>query len=556
MTAAAGGRPLFGREAPAPGWTFALACLAIALAGAWLRLDQFTRQVLLDDEWHVIHQLLQRGPAEFVFDLGHADYSIPLALYDWGLLHTLGLSETAMRVPMMAAGLATIALLPLGVATRLGRETAVAFALFVALSPPLVAFSQIARPYALTLLLAWYGHWAFQRWWNGRAADGWGYAIATTLACWLHLIIAPFVLAPFLWAGWRMARDRATRRAQLKRTIVLGAAVALALAALLGPPLVGTPQALGAKSGFRPFDAATLGGAAYWWLGTRSTVALIVMAVLAGIGMPRLWRTVLEARTGALGIALVVAGLAVTRPEWGFTTLAFGRYLLPVVPLVLCAAACGAVTAGAALTGRGKHRRLAAGVIVAVAASGLVASSPLREWTRTPSSYRLGILHLFDFRDGPNAARASVSAIPMSPFWHTLADRPPDSLVVAVAPFRFESYDWDGFRWERESRQRVIPGWLTGLCVDHRWGEIPARPGYAFENAVRLSDRNALAERGVDYVVWQKKWMAPEKDRLDAMGDRFPGCEDALRRAFGPPAFEDGQVVAFRLPAASAGEPR
>jgi len=26
--------------------------------GAWLRLNQFTQQVLLDDEWHVIHQLL------------------------------------------------------------------------------------------------------------------------------------------------------------------------------------------------------------------------------------------------------------------------------------------------------------------------------------------------------------------------------------------------------------------------------------------------------------------------------------------------------------------
>jgi hypothetical protein len=137
----------------------------------------------------------------------------------------------------------------------------------------------------------------------------------------------------------------------------------------------------------------------------------------------------------------------------------------------------------------------------------------------------------------------------MSPFWHSLADRPPDSLLVAAAPFRFESYDWDGPRWERKSRQRVFPGWLTGLCVEHRPGELPARDGLAFANAVRLSDRAALAARGVDYVVWQKPWVPLAEDRLERGGDHVAQCEAALRSAFGPPAYEDGQLIAFRLSA-------
>ena len=551
MRAGSGGAALGGaRGADFPsGWRLALACAAIAALGAWLRLDQFTQQVLLDDEWHAVHQVLAHGPAQFVVDFGHADYGIPLALYDWALVHSIGLSETAMRVPMVLAGLATFVLLPLAVARRIGREAALGFALLLALSPPLVAYSQIARPYALDLVLGWYAHWAFRRWWLGSRADGAGYVAATAFACWMHLVVAPFVLAPFVWAMWQLARNPSLRRAQLARTVRLGIGSALALAALLGPPIAARPSALGAKTGFEGFDGTTVGGALFWWFGTRSAVALILALVLAAIGLRRVWFALPEARTGVLGLAATVAVLAVSRPEWGKTPFVFARYLLPAVPLLLCAVACGAVTAGHALAGRGRYRAAAAFALTLASAGALAASSPLRDWTRHPTSYRLGIYQLYDFRDESNAARRGVAKIPMSPFWHSLADRPPDSLLVAAAPFRFESYDWDGPRWERKSRQRVFPGWLTGLCVEHRPGELPARDGLAFANAVRLSDRAALAARGVDYVVWQKPWVPLAEDRLERGGDHVAQCEAALRSAFGPPAYEDGQLIAFRLSA-------
>ena len=37
--------------------------------GRWLRIDQFTSQVLIDDEWHAVHQLLQLAPAQMFLDL-------------------------------------------------------------------------------------------------------------------------------------------------------------------------------------------------------------------------------------------------------------------------------------------------------------------------------------------------------------------------------------------------------------------------------------------------------------------------------------------------------
>ena len=81
---------------PAPSAWPILATLTLAVAvGAWLRWYQLRIQVLVDDEWHAVHQLLRLSPAQMFVDFGHADYSIPLGLL-YGLeARTIGLSETA-----------------------------------------------------------------------------------------------------------------------------------------------------------------------------------------------------------------------------------------------------------------------------------------------------------------------------------------------------------------------------------------------------------------------------------------------------------------------------
>jgi hypothetical protein len=92
---------------------FYLPFLIIFLVGSYLRLDQFTQQVLLDDEWHAVHQLL-KGQAGYLFQtLGQADFSIPLTLLYWLQMKLFGLSETGMRWPLMLAGISTLVVFPL-----------------------------------------------------------------------------------------------------------------------------------------------------------------------------------------------------------------------------------------------------------------------------------------------------------------------------------------------------------------------------------------------------------------------------------------------------------
>lgn len=541
---------------PPTGWTLIL--VAIAIGGAALRLDQWAAQVLQDDEWHAVHQVLRRGPAAMFLDFGFSDYSIPLGIYDWTIAHTIGLSETAMRVPMLLCGVATLLLFPLYVARRFGPPTAAVFAALLAISPLLVLYSRMARPYAITLLLGWIAHAAFARHiaaLHGRSGAGSAYVAAAAAAAWLHPIIAPFVLAPLLHALAKLpAIPRAQRRRYFVRLLQVALPTGIAMAVLLLPPLLANPGAMALKSGVDMLDAGTLVGVWYAWLGTPSSVVVAMCIALAASGARAVWQTLPEARTGVLGIVLTLLALVATRPIWSFMPLSIARYLLPFLPLLLLAVAVGAVRlAHRIATPPSPARRAAALVVALLPGIALAWQSPLFEILRRPSAQALHLVHSFDFRPAMNPYVPHLEGIPLSPFWAGLAAYPHDSLRVAAAPFYFESYDWDAPRWERTSGQTVLPGLLTGLCVEQRWGEVPPDPRFRFDNAVHLADRAQLARRGIDYVVWQKPYMRPRDGQFVPVGGDTAFCERVMLATFGKPVYEDANLIAFRIAAPVAG---
>ena len=126
-----------------------------------------------------------------------------------------------MRGPMLVCGLATLVLFPLYVAPRLGGATAAVFAVLLAISPLLVVYSRMARPYAITLLLGWFAHARVPSLSCSVAGPGRSpaltYGAAATLATWLHPVVAPFVLAPFAVGAPRLRRVPAERRARFTR---------------------------------------------------------------------------------------------------------------------------------------------------------------------------------------------------------------------------------------------------------------------------------------------------------------------------------------------------
>jgi hypothetical protein len=100
-------------------------------------------------------------------------------------------------------------------------------------------------------------------------------------------------------------------------------------------------------------------------------------------------------------------------------------------------------------------------------------------------------------------------------------------------------------RWERIAHQRVLPGYLTRLCVNERAGEVLRDSRFRFRNAVHLSDDAALELRHIDYIVWQKPYVQQSRGRPEPIGADTAQCEGALRAKFGQPIFEDHALVVF-----------
>jgi hypothetical protein len=342
------------------------------------------------------------------------------------------------------------------------------------------------------------------------------------------------------------------RRTRFLRLAALALATALPMAALLLPPLIAHPEALTGKAGIDRPALDTLVGIWYAWLGTPSTIALLTCCAMAAVGARTVWRQLPVARTGVAGIALTLAAVTLTGPTWSHNPLTLGRYLLPFAPLLLVAAAAGSVTIAGLVAAPGRAaRNVVATLVSLIPALMLAAASPLIDMVRYSRAQSIHLLYHVDFRPDHNPYLPYMAKIPLSPFWASLAGAPHGSVRIAAAPFYFESYDWDAPRWERTSGQTVIPGFLTGLCVKARAGEVPQSPQFRFRNAVHLADPDALAAHGVDYVVWQKPFVQTGRGRPENVGADTAHCEAALRERFGAPAFEDEHLLAFRLPAAA-----
>jgi hypothetical protein len=252
------------------------------------------------------------------------------------------------------------------------------------------------------------------------------------------------------------------------------------------------------------------------------------------------------------GVVLCLIAVVLTRPAWIGNSLTLARYLLPVLPLLLLATACGGVRIARALAVMASSRPVAAnGIVAAVAAVpvvALAATTPLAPVLAFPNANSQHLLYQFDFRPAHNPLIEHMSRIPLSPWWATLATRAAASLKIAVAPFPVATSAWDAPRWQRMSRQRVLSAFLTAVCATPRPNDVPDDARFAFRNSVHLADVAALAAHRVDFVVWQKpyRYSAPGVD-VTVAADVAP-CGDVLRQRFGTPAYEDDWLVVYAVP--------
>ena len=515
---------------------------ASILVGIYIRLDQFLDQTLIDDEWHAVHQLLYSTPEKFATSFGHADYSIPLTLLYWLESRLFGLSELLMRWPMLLFGMATLIVFPVVVYRQLSQQEASLFAFLLALSPLLDLYSRTARPYAITLFLVYLSVWAFYKFYQQSTPElpakrfqyAAIYCLSASFAVWLHLIVVFFVVSPFVVEGIELfLKPRAERKRDFVALLRIGLPTLLLSSAFLLPPMLSSLSALTVKTGAHLPSLDTLAGAVYLWMGSRSGFIVALCCLLALVGLPRLLKQSSITLNILVGAALTLALIFLSQPAWVNHPLTLGRYLLPLLPLLLLSVASGLYVMLEILG------KLSAYPVACLALMiGFVVYSPLDHFMHRPNRNTLHPIYSFEFRDEKNITLHYHRAKQYSDFWRQFENAQPESITIAVAPWYFESFNWDAPVWEQLSHQVIVPGYLIGLCVAERAGEVPNTERYRFRNVSYLANPQDLHQRGVDYIVYQK----PNRLNIKKPYAKINHCDHFLQRIYGSPVYED-QIV-------------
>lgn len=367
---------------------FRLGLAAAVCVGAALRLWGWPDQQLLDDEWHALNFVIGKSLVDVFITQGNGANSVPVNLWSWLLLHTVGWSEWLLRLPSTVCGIAAVLVLPLLVMRLWGRAVGLTMAVILALAPATIFYARNARPYAPAMLLAAVSVFATLLWLGDkRRRDVITAALCGTLAISYHL----YAVIPVGGTFAAVLAVAFLRRFNIIRTDappVSDVVIAAAIMAVGGSVLVVLPNVLNP-----------------WWTAhdlfgyERADVdtVLTVVGLFAGSTTPALqW---IFTGLAAAGLARLVvadrpAGLALTFPFVLFAIVVFlntqdgssagiqaARYGIAFFPigyaLVALAVVGGARRALSRLPGRRRAPAAAVGAVVLLAP--FIATSPL--WT-------------------------------------------------------------------------------------------------------------------------------------------------------------------------------
>jgi len=507
------------------------------LAGVFLRAWRLGAQLLLDDEWHALNAVQEHGYRWIFSHLGHADHSIPLTLLYEFFSHTIGLSEWTMRLPSLLAGIALLVLLPWLLRHWLRPGERLMLTALLAISPMLINYSRIARPYALLALLGSAALPLAWRWWQRYrpVPNAWAWFTCTIAAGWLNPVTLATTTGPYLWflpsAVRRAFGDR--QYGPLLRTCGMSIMMASVLVLLLFVPLSVDWASLAIKSGVHETHGQTWMVALSLFSGTGSMPLSLVTLALAMTGWFELQsRDADFARFMLLVAAAASAAVALTGAEWIGFGIVLARYLVGLLPLFLALVSLGLLR----IVGMISPNRLPAAAVAALACAILTGLLVLRG--PLPSlDFRYGqfLQHMswqFDYNEARNPIRAALAGVRPEGFYREIAEAHPDGgAVVVEAPWWLES-NWNALPlYQQVHGQQVKVGFVGGLCAGKLYGEIdPAVSGMAFRNFVSLADL-ASGRETADYVVFRSRGL-PGARAIEMDAD---ACISALRKAWGDP---------------------
>ena len=407
------------------------------------------------------------------------------------------------------------------------------------------------------------------------------FAGAGVLAVYFHLfavvtVVAPILAAFVFHAARRWGMSRATVAGPpLRHWIVLAVAMIGITAFLVLPAFIHSLQ----STFFVVARAGTL------TLRSVPQVALLI----SGTGQPVLallfWGALIAGATeqcrrnpwfGGMLISLYplhVLALILSQPNSAQSAILLVRYCIPLVPVSLLLVACGIQSTLEAIATRATLRPALQTLTAFACVATLALAGPLPQCYVVPNNFtshgvyqhRYGNIdwHRSFYSDFTPANYPLITTIrvdEVSPFYRLLAEHP-DSRPIVEYPMLIGDHFNPLYYYQHFHRRPVLVGYTTNMTlayglaqgnifgntyIDQVLSLVPDPSRLRFRNLVAMDDLAAMRVRHVEYIVLHKRFEA----QLSEVALPPPGLNrlyHEYQNRLGAPAYEDANVVAFRL---------
>jgi hypothetical protein len=566
-------------------WHRVFLCLALAL-GVFLRLYLISGQVLIDDEWHGFYYVIGKKLSYLLthFSIPGAT-CIPLHLYYYGLLKTVGWNETLLRLPSLVAGVLSLVLFPFLLRDILTRRALIVFSFLLAISPFLVFYSRFCRPYSpevlfgFTAIMSAY-HWAT----SGRLRYAILYGIAGALAVYFQLFGVITVVAPALCVLlFKLLQNRLPALTGPTRVMPSVFAIAVAFAvtcilvcALVLPAFIDSAKtSLNTIAGEGAMRRLSVLALIEMLTGTGNFVLAMILIALSIAGLIAMaGKNRLLAMIFIATITAFVAAIAISKPHSGHAAIVVCRYCVPVFPLVFALIAVGldSLLSGIKSTAPGQAR-IMCNLLTGLFIAGLLWSGPLRQTYVVPNNFTSHAVFQdsyrpIDWRESFFSEMAphhfwldtTISNSQVSAFYDQLATDTVTSAIIEYPMMVGDHFD-PYYYYQHFHKKRVLVGYSTtftesrGLAAGNVFGNtyidevlslVSDKGKLRFRNLVDMDDEASIAGSGAGYAILHRKFAA-ELWRVAKPPPCIPQLEEKYRRLYGQPVFDDGNMVVFRL---------
>jgi hypothetical protein len=562
---------------------FPIALALALLAGFFLRVYLLTDQFLIDDEWHGFYYALGKSPWWLLthFSIPGAT-CIPLNLYTWLLGALGGWSETLLRLPSLVCGILCVAAGPLLAWKIVGPRRAAWLALLLAISPILIFYSRIGRPYSTVAFLGFATILFAARWMqSNNRRDGIFFAIFGALAIYFHLFAVVVVAAPVmtaiifhLFAHFGKIKIPAAAPS-LKNWLLLAAIIAFVSAVLILPALIHSMQSTFFTIALKGiFKLESLPRVAMLISGTGQTVLALMFWLVLIVGAVDLCR-----RNPWFGVTLVslfplhALALMFSRPDGMQSAIVLARYCIPLVPVSLLLVAYGMQGSLEFLAARIALRPVLQSVLAGAGICSLLFAGPLPQTYIAPNNFTShgAFQHNYapidwsksfysDLTPADFTLVTTIRVDEISPFYRRLAETP-DQRAIVEYPMLIGDHFNPLYYYQHFHRRPVIVGYtayvklLQGLAAGNIFGntyidqvlslvEKPAK--LKFYNLISMDDLAAMRERNVEYVILHKKFEAQLPLIMSPPPDLERLCRE-YQTNLGVPVYEDSNIIVFRL---------